>query len=339
MIEGGRSRAWIALLVVALGFGVACNRGGGGWRQQELAAQTIDWRGVKGQRLLDLYATPSIAPRRVDLLLCRWDITKGPIRISWPETASEIERAAFETAQRAWSEVVPGLVLEASAREDAQITFDFVTDDDPRVPEGTADAVADCRIDAGSEALAPLDERGHIVQASIVMRRDHVDWSGKRTPMKDDEIVGAVIHELGHALGIAGHITGGWSGFSGRGSIMTADRDRVKRIGRRVAKGEPLNEPTLEALYLVPVGANVGVVGFDRALRDALAGLAMLARREGWAGPFGRAGGGTAEVFWRTEEGRELSIYTHEWADGIRGKRALDWRLSLSARQVLEALE
>ena len=49
--------------------------------------------------------------------------------------------------------------------------------------------------------------------------------------------------------------------------------------------------------------------------------------------------GGTAEVFWRTDEGRELSIYTHEWADGIRGKRDLDWRLSLAARRALEMLE
>ena len=93
------------------------------------------------------------------------------------------------------------------------------------------------------------------------------------------------------------------------------------------------------ARSFVPIGANVGVVGFDHELRDALRGLATLAEREGWPGPFGRAGGGTAEVFWRTDEGRELSIYTHEWADGIRGKRDLDWRISLAARRALEALE
>jgi hypothetical protein len=171
------------------------------------------------------------------------------------------------------------------------------------------------------------------VHASILLRRENVSWSGGTSPMSDDEFLGAVLHEIGHALGLSGHIS---DPIIGRRSIMSADRDHVKRVARQVAKGEALREPTLEALYLVPIGSNVGRVGFDPDLRIALDGLAILARRDGWAGPFGRAGNDSAEVFWRTPEGDLPAVYTYHWPGGIRGKRELDWQLSLGARAALE---
>jgi hypothetical protein len=144
-----------------------------------------------------------------------------------------------------------------------------------------------------------------------------------------------VLHEIGHALGLAGHVS---DPIVGRKSVMSADRDRVKRVARKIAKGEALREPTLQALYLVPFDASVGRVGFDSELRPALDGLAELAELEGWAGPFGRAGGDVAQVFWRTPDGDLPAVYTYLWSDAIRGKRQLDWMLSLGARAALERL-
>lgn len=328
------ARAGLCLLAAWIVVLSGCGRGAGGWREKDLATTTVDWRSVKGQHLSDVLATPSIAPRGVDLLLCRWP-ADAPIRIGWPEDADDRELAAFERARAAWSGVVPGLSLVRAARDEAQITLDFVQAGDPNAPTGTADTVADCRVSAGRSALVDATERGRIVHASILLRRENVSWSGRTSPMSEDEFLGAVLHEIGHALGVAGHVS---DPIIGRRSVMSADRDRVKRVARRIAKGEALREPTLQALYLVPFDASVGRVGFDPELRPALDGLAELAEIEGWTGPFGRAGGDVAQVFWRTPDGDLPAVYTYLWSDAIRGKRQLDWMLSLEARASLERL-
>jgi hypothetical protein len=296
---------------------------------KELSSQTVDWRNVDGQRLPDLYATPSIEARRVDLLLCRWRLG-APIRVAWPSDASETERAHFERARAAWSDVVEGLELVTSLEAEADIRLVLVEADDPSAPSGTADTVTDCIVDGGPAAFAEVEERGRIVSALITMRRENVDWAGGTTPMTDEEFLGAVIHELGHALGMSGHLTRG-------SSVMTVDRSNVRRAGRRVMAGEPLREPTLAALYAVPLGTVVGRVPFDPDLRPSINRLAELAAESGWRGPFGRAGGDAAHVFWQTDEGRHPGVFAFQWSDGIRGKRMLDWRLSLSARAALES--
>ncbi len=318
------------MLLVAVA-GLGCSTGGGGWRINELSARTIEWKGVKGQRLPDVLATPSIEARRVDLLLCRWRLD-GPIRVAWPADANEQELAAFEQARAAWSSVVDGLELVTADATDADIRVVLVASDDENAPTGTADTVTDCIVDGGAAAFADPDDRGRIASALITMRRENVDWAGGTSPMTEEEFLAAVLHELGHALGIAGHI-------GSRSSVMSAERSKVKRVASRVRKGERLREPTLEALYTVPLGTVVGVVAFDARLRPSMDMLAELAARSGWRGPFGRAGGDTAHVFWQTPEGRHPGVFTFEWTNGIRGKRALDWRLSLSARAALDAAQ
>lgn len=333
----GLERArWItAVLCLAAALclaGLGCGVGTGGWKGKELSAQTVEWQEVKGQHLLDVLATPSIGPRRVDLLLCRWQ-TGVPIRVAWPANATERERVAFERARVAWSSVVEGLEL-VDAENDAEtdIRVAIVGADDPLAPSGTADTVTDCVVDAGASALADPAERGRIVGASIVMRRENVDWAGATSPMSDDELLGTVLHELGHALGIAGHL-GGWRARS----VMSAELSAVRRVARRVAKGGKLEAPTMLALYTVPLGTGVGVTGFSSRLRPSLDALADLAAEEGWRGPFGRAGGDSAHVFWQTPGGSHPGVLTFEWSNGVRGKRALAWRLSVSARTALGA--
>lgn len=314
-----------ACFIVAASSG--CGVGAGGWRGNDLATQTIDWRGVDGQRLLDVLATPSIAARHVDLLLCRWSVDR-PIRVAWPENATEKERVFFEQAAAAWSGLVEGLVLEAVVDGSPEIRVRFAEEGDPAAPSGTADTVADCIVDAGASAIAHEADRGRIVAASIVMRRENVDWAGGTSPMSDEEFLGTALHELGHALGLAGHI-------GSRGSVMSVERTAVRRATRKVLAGDGLRSPTLVALYTVPIGASVGGVGFDAKLRPSLELLVDLAAREGWRGPFGRAGGDAAHVFWQTPSGAHPGVFTFQWSNGIRGKREIDWRLSLSARSAL----
>jgi len=304
-----------------------CGVGAGGWRGKDLSTQTIDWRMIDGQRLMDVLATPSIAARRVDLLLCRWSIER-PIRIAWPENATEKEHAFFEQAREAWSGLVEGLVLETVVGGSPDIRVQFVADGDPAAPTGTADTVTDCIVDAGASAIAHEADRGRIASASIVMRRENVDWAGGTSPMSDEELLATALHELGHALGIAGHI-------GSRRSVMSVDRTAVRRAARKVLAGDGLHAPTLLALYTVPIGASVGAVGFDSRLRPSLDLLVDLAAREGWRGPFGRAGGDAAHVFWQTPSGAHPGVFTFQWTNGIRGKRDIDWRLSLSARSAL----
>ncbi len=316
-----------AVGVLGLLLGLGCGANGGGWRARDLSMHTVDWKRVDGQRLGDVQATPSIAASGVDLLLCRWKVGP-PIRIVWPDDASADELQAFEQARAAWSGLVDGLDLVTSTDADAEIRLSFVDDDDPAAPSGTADTVTDCVVDAGAHALANPADLGRIVAASIVMRRENVSWTGDTSPMSDEEFLGAVLHELGHALGLAGHI-------DSRRSVMSMERSAVRGAARRLQKGDPFREPTLEALYTVPLGTSVGRVGFRTALRPSLRLLAVAAAASDWRGPFGRAGGGTAHVFWQTPEGAHPGVFTFEWTSGVRGKRSLDWRLSLAARSAL----
>jgi hypothetical protein len=308
-----------------------CARSGlGGWQTRALSAQTIEWKQVSGQHLPDVLATPSIEARRVDLVLCRWQ-TGVPIRVAWPAAATDRELAAFEQARAAWSSVVDGLELVTTTDADADVHVTIVEPGDPAAPTGTADTVVDCTVSAGARALARRDERGRIVSSSIVLRRENIDWAGRASPMSDEEFLGMVLHELGHALGISGHV-------GSRGSVMSIELSSVRRAARRLEKGEGFRAPTLVALYSVPVGAVVGAVGFDSELRPSLDALAALAEESGWRGPFGRAGGDSAHVFWQTPDGAHPGVLTYEWTDGIRGKRSLDWRLNLSARSALDAV-
>lgn len=335
-IARSRARVRRALRGIARGLLLAalvagCGGGAGGWRAKALSARTVDWKRVDGQHLTDVLATPSIRARSVSLLLCRWRLDR-PIRVAWPEDATESQRIAFEQARRAWSGVVEGLELVSAEGGAADVVVAFAEIDEHGAPKGTAETGTDCVVDGGATALADPAERGRIVSAQVMLRRANVDWTGRSSPMSDDEFLGAVLHELGHALGIAGHV-------GSRGSVMSVEISHVRRAARRLAAGEPFREPTLTALYTVPIGVDVGTVGFDPRLRPALDLLADLARRSGWQGPFGGAGDDSARVFWRTPDGRHPGIFTYEWTAGIRGRRALDWRLSLSARAAIEAAE
>ncbi|UCE87365.1 MAG: hypothetical protein JSU66_06490, partial [Deltaproteobacteria bacterium] len=142
------------------------------------------------------------------------------------------------------------------------------------------------------------------------------------------ELTGAALHELGHALGYQGHAASG-------DSIMTREWERVAALGERVHAGGPFTAPSLRALYAVPSGTVLRRVSVSTWRTDLFDRMALVAQREGLAGPYARAGDRFGRLFWRSARGGEYGFQIAQLRDAVRDPDALVLLPEARTRRVL----
>ena len=229
-----------------------------------------------------------------------------------PPDALPRERRLWNMALKAWESAGLGIsFIAVEKRLSHGIDVDFRSESQSR-PKGTGDALADCRMAPPFEGAGPL--AAQLSFASIHLNRSLPSWKGVEIALEDDELLGAMLHELGHALGFSGHVVSG-------DSIMVADKAKVRAIARVVARGESLPAPELVALYSVPSGLRVGHLPLEPAQRRLFSSLTAKAESLDWEGPFSRVGDIRALFFYRDEKGRRHGLQIENWALML-GKKA-----------------
>jgi hypothetical protein len=165
-----------------------------------------------------------------------------------------------------------------------------------------------------------------LIYASIYLRRYNEALAGSIVRLTADELMGAALHELGHALGFGSHPAVGKS-------IMRVETATVRRIGARINRGEALSAPNLSALYSLPSGAVVGYRAREQADWGVLARLFELVDSGDMRGPYSRVGDRNARLFWRTGRGAAVAIRAIEW--DLQMRRRIPLRLRPNARALM----
>ena len=304
--------------MVFLAIPLACVPGRGGW---ESSAWPPSETGVPASnlgRITDLL--PDLLPdsEGLSLFLCRWSKQES-IPVHLPPDALPRERRLWNTALKAWESAGLGISFIAVEKPLSHgIDVDFRSESQSR-PKGTGDALADCRMASRFEGAGPLE--AHLSWASIHLNRSLPSWKGVEIALEDDELLGAMLHELGHALGFSGHVVSG-------DSIMVADKARVRAIARGVARGKSLPAPELVALYSVPSGLRVGHLRLEPAQRRLFSSLTAKAESLDWEGPLSRVGDVRALFFYRDYQSRRHGWQIENWAM-VLGKKASPVLISL----------
>jgi hypothetical protein len=281
------------------------------------------------------------APERVALVACRF-ASPSAIRVSpagpgWSEEPGGRALAALAAA------IEPaGLALRRVDAGPAEIGIEAFLAEGPELPEGLGDTLVECDVAKRAAADAPVDRadaavlagvRGRILRAEVRMRRSGRDAAGRSRIASDAEWTGALLHELGHALGYAGHAATG-------ASIFVRDEFELRGIGRDVLRGAPLVDPTLRALLALEPGELLGA----RRLRpvDAEWVRAVRALDRAWrAAGVERVGVvasvGDREARWtlRYADGRRLGLRFPGWPERLREGREI---LVFPDRETLGAL-
>jgi hypothetical protein len=250
------------------------------------------------------------------------------------------ESEILELALAAWEGAGIGVRFDARSGvgepPSSGIVIEIVEPEEPGEASSSASTVADCAVPMevppdpdDRETGAPVDAA--LYYASIHLRRSLPDLVGRGVPLSRAELLGAAVHELGHALGFPGHA-------SRSGSIMAAHGqvDAARRWGRRLAAGERLEAPTLAALYAAPSGVRVGWLSLTRGQSDPIRALTAVASSVGLRGPYARVGSGSARVLWRDSKENSSAVIVLEWPQVLRGSARFEPRLNRRARLLLE---
>jgi hypothetical protein len=292
------------------------------------------------------------------LFLCRWS-TAHAVPVALPSDASPEERELLLRALAAWEGAGLGLEFQVGAPisgADSRrgIEIEFVDDPEQGAPAGSGDTVADCAIaatDAASPTALVTPELTALITpeltalitpeltalvpaelefASVYLRRARLDLLDRAVPLSSTELLGAAVHELGHALGFSGHVAWGSSLMSAHGQL-----DSARRWGRRLEAGRALEAPTLGALYALPSGVRVGSLRLDDAKLAPLLELARVAQVAELNGPFVRVGEPSARFFWRDRAGSSVAAVVANWDRVIREPGLFFVRMNRSARTLL----
>lgn len=324
--------AWVAA------FAMGCAAAPHGWDARPLEGRYPALAEVRGHRLVDSPPYFALAPDGVALFLCHWaGGTEIPVWL--PPTARPAETAALERALDAWEGAGLGVSFRVGTWRDAPplagIVFELLDADPEVAPPGTGTTIADCAIPpevaSGPPDASDTPVDAELQHASIQLWRSYPDLLGRPVPVSETELVGAALHELGHALGFPGHVGSGGSVMSGHGQI-----DAARRWGRRVEAGETLEAPTLAALYAVPSGARVGWMPLERGQLARAAQLRRRAVGAGLRGPWVRVGAVSARLLYRDDPGSSYAAVVLDWAAALRDPARFQAHLNRRARLLLD---
>ena len=310
---------WVALGALTL---FACVPPRGGWDVEDLLEAEPAIAALPGQRLGDMLPFPALDGDRIVLVACRFSEVRA-VRVraggaQWPADWGE-------SAIRAMNHSVGGVELVLVEFHDRvvgprpEIEIVTVAAVGGSGPRGLGDTLSECDV---SKTTDPDEAyRGELIGAEIRMRRAQLDMTGQVREASAEEWVGALMHELGHALGFAGHAAIGES-------ILVRDETRIRAAGRRALAGEAKSDETLEALYRIRPGRRLGerpVKAVDVAWLDAIRQLHLqrFAEASEPTGMFSSVGDLEARIVWRYADGSQLGVRLPHWQDELRSGVAI----------------
>ena len=314
-----RTRGFLSSALLVL---VACVSPTGGWDSRSLVAAHPEIGAIRGQRIGDLTPYPAIVDGQVAMVTCRF-VTDGrpiPFTVSgegWPATWGERALAAVDEAVAAVELERRPVPLDAPG-----IHIRSLTAAGGSGPAGLADTRAEC--DVGAAPDDGTNVRGRLVHAEIRIRRRVVGtWAVERA-VTAEGWVGAMLHELGHALGFQGHAAIG-------DSLVQLEQSRLRALGRRVLAGGPVPAPNVRALYAVAPGTRLGVAALSpSAERVVEAAVREIAARTRASGPPVAArsvvGDRHARLAWRWQDGSSLVLRFPNWSESLRWERPIEVR-------------
>jgi len=292
-----RRIALAALLVVALGCGALAPG-------EALLARPYVWASAG---LLELRS-------------CRFR-AEAPLGVALASAASAAEARLLDAALASLTGVGPGVRFERASEGPLRVRFVAGAVVRADGSPGTGRTVADCRLEPGGGAA--------LVAADVeIARTTPPDWRGATRPLGEDELAGVLLHELAHALGVAGHAARG-------DSLLSAEPEAVRRAGRRALAGEPSRSPALAALYARPAGEVLVRRPLEAWRTAELDRLAALAARRGLDGPYLRAGDVSGQILWRDRAEREWGFRVHDLAGLARDPAGLLLVPDAAAREAL----
>ncbi len=332
MRRAARSRGLGWLVALAIG----CVPPQAGWDVSALLAERPDVARISGQRIGDLTPFPALDDQRVLLVACRFAADR-PVFVAGLAASAHPDWLARAVA--AVDDAVPGVTLtleEGAGATDVggpHIAIASVDDPSAERPQGLADTLTEC--DVTPDETRARDVRGVLTRAEIRIRRAPRDNGWRRAPLASEEWIGALIHELGHALGFAGHPAFG-------DSLVLLEEGRLRAFGRRVLAGEALPAPNLNALYALDPGQRLGQAEVTPAGREAIRRLTALveersARLGPAMGPFASSGDRAARLRWRWAGGLQLELRFPFWSEELHAGRPLTVRPGPLAAQMLAA--
>ena len=266
-------------------------------------------------------AHPFVLPAagRSTLFFCRWP-DDAPIPVSLPPDATPEERRAIETALGAWQNAGLGIrFLPLADGAPAAIEIRFA--EDPIETGGgrdTGNAVVDCRIAPLSQQAAGGPVAGaQLAAARLRLARRTGGGMTKPRALTPAEQTGLVLHELGHALGFAGHVRRG-------DSVMTAEAERIPRFGQALLADAAFRDPALRALYRLPSGAVLASTPVERWRTDLVDRMGRLAEEHDLDGPYVRVGETAGRIFWRDAQGAEYGLVVARLRELLREPARLE---------------
>lgn len=325
---------WITALLLCV---LACVPPRGGWDSEAVLRSTPGLAGLEAHRLGDMVPFPALAvgpgdgeaSARVELVACRF-APGSALRVttSGPGWSEELGARAFAALADPLAPL--GLTLAPAAAPPAEIAIVAYEGLEADAPEGLGDTLVECDV---SRAGPGEGVRGAVERAEIRMRRSGYDEAGRLQRAEDAAWVGALLHELGHALGFSGHVA------TGR-SLLVRDQGILRTLGREVLRGDPLVDPTLAALYRLAPGQSLGERPLSAPGRKWTEAILALDRRRTAAGNarvalVASAGDREARLAFQYADGSRLVLRFPRWAEAIQDGGAV---LAVPDRASLEAI-
>lgn len=312
-----RAPRLVAILAVAAaaGFaGAACVPLRGGWDAEGLLAATPELAAIRGHRIGELTPHPAPDGERLRLVACRF-ADGAAIRVTgagpgWPVDWAERAVVALDAALPAvaLSTVAPRASgAGVSSSGEPAIRADSIEDPDAKGPAGLGDTLVRCDVSRTVSGAI----RGILVDAEIRMRRRQRHWAGGVVVADREAWTAAFLHELGHALGFAGHVALG-------PSLVTRDQVELRTLARRALAAEPLVAPNVEALYALAPGRVLGEARIAPEARERWrAVLDEVAAFEQARGPataiLSQVGDRAARLEWRWADGERVAVRWPRW--------------------------
>ncbi|MEZ4330389.1 MAG: hypothetical protein R3F35_01440 [Myxococcota bacterium] len=319
----------------------------GGWAGDAFVRDRPELAAIAGQRLADMVPVPAlvlealderggepidgaraggadggrtVSPPRVRLVACRFE-PGASIRVraggaGWDEAIGAVVLDAFGREVERF-----GLVAARVDAAPAEIEIEAFVGQGGGAPVGLGDTLIECDVESDRLGAGPRAVRGRIRRAEIRMRRSAIDPAGRLQTASDAAWAGALLHELAHALGFAGHAASG-------ASVLVRDEFVLTQIGRRVLSGEALTDPTLAALHRLAPGELLATRPLDESagvFLEAIRSLDRARRAAGHARVAVVASVGDREARWsiRYADGRRLGLRFPGWGERLRTGRPL----------------
>jgi hypothetical protein len=320
----------------------------GGWNVDVLETREPSIATLEGHRLGDMLPFPALDGDRIVLVACRFAVGR-PVRVGgegaqWPAAWG---KAAVRALDRSVERVELILIDDAASGRQTRPDIEIVTIEAVGGvgPRGLADTLGECDVSPiasslvsrGPASTQPLNPtyRGLLTGAEIRIRRAQLDMTSQVRDASAEEWVGALMHELAHALGFSGHAGAG-------DSILVRDETRIRALGRLALRGESVPDETLEALYLVRPGQRLGVRRLKAGNVSWLDAIRGLDRDRSAAGSpslgmFSSVGDQEARIVWRYADGSQLGVRLPLWRSELRSGAPITLRPDLTTRRLIAA--